>query len=62
MGYLHEHLEVEALLLREGIRPLNEEEMLGVFDVVLPQPQRSSANGDHYAGVHLLTEFKTTGL
>ncbi|CAJ2513179.1 Uu.00g012980.m01.CDS01 [Anthostomella pinea] len=28
VGYLHENLEIEALLLRKGIQPLNEEEFL----------------------------------
>ncbi len=28
VGYLHENLEIEALLLRRGIQPLNEDEFL----------------------------------
>ncbi len=62
VGYLHEHPEIEALLLRKGIRPLTEEEMLGVFDVVLSKPQSRDDDGNHYAGAHLLTGFETTGL
>ena len=62
VGYLHEHPEIEALLLRKGIRPLNEEEMLGVFDAVLSQPRSLGDDGNHYAGAHLLTGFETTGL
>ncbi|KAI0968298.1 hypothetical protein F4678DRAFT_209278 [Xylaria arbuscula] len=32
VGYLHENPEIEALLLRKGIQPLNEEEFLQVMD------------------------------
>ena len=62
VGYLHEHPEIEALLLRKGVHPLNEEEMLGIFDVVLSQPQSSSDDGNHHAGAHLLTGVETTAL
>ncbi|KAI9154978.1 Highly reducing polyketide synthase virA [Paramyrothecium foliicola] len=32
VGYLHENPEIEALLLRKGIQPLNEEELLQIVD------------------------------
>lgn len=35
VGYLHEHPEIEAMLLRKGIQPLNEEELLQVVDMAL---------------------------
>ncbi|GAW26384.1 putative polyketide synthase [Rosellinia necatrix] len=35
VGYLHENPEIEALLLRKGIQPLNEEEMLQIVDLAL---------------------------
>ncbi|KAL3484070.1 hypothetical protein BJX62DRAFT_244310 [Aspergillus germanicus] len=35
VGYLHENPEIEALLLRKGIAPLNEEEFLQVIDFAL---------------------------
>ncbi|KAI0879957.1 polyketide synthase [Annulohypoxylon maeteangense] len=35
VGYLHENPEIEALLLRKGIQPLNEEEFLQVVDLAL---------------------------
>ncbi|KAK8070927.1 putative polyketide synthase [Apiospora hydei] len=38
VGYLHENPEIEALLLRKGIQPLNEEEFLQVFDLGLAGP------------------------
>ena len=50
VGYLHEHLEIEALLLRKGIHPLNKKKILGIFDVVLSQPQSSRDNSNHFEG------------
>ncbi|KAK8024082.1 polyketide synthase [Apiospora rasikravindrae] len=38
VGYLHENPEIEALLLRKGIQPLNEEEFLQVVDLGLAGP------------------------
>ncbi|KAH7383971.1 polyketide synthase [Pyrenochaeta sp. MPI-SDFR-AT-0127] len=35
VGYLHENPEIEALLLRKGIQPINEEEMLQIIDIAL---------------------------
>jgi hypothetical protein len=35
VGYLHENPEIEALLLRRGIQPLNEDEFLQVIDLAL---------------------------
>ncbi|KAG8158411.1 hypothetical protein KVR01_011533 [Diaporthe batatas] len=35
VGYLHENPEIEALLLRKGIQPLNENEFLQVIDFAL---------------------------
>ncbi|KAK1634593.1 polyketide synthase [Colletotrichum phormii] len=35
VGYLHENPEIEALLLRKGIQPLNENEFLQVVDFAL---------------------------
>ncbi|RDA93312.1 hypothetical protein CP533_2039 [Ophiocordyceps camponoti-saundersi (nom. inval.)] len=38
VGYLHENPEIEALLLRKGIQPLNEDEFLQVVDFGLAGP------------------------
>lgn len=62
VGYLHEHPEIEALLLRKGIRPLNEDEMLAIFDAVLCQTQSGSDGRNHDAHAHLLTGLEVTGL
>jgi hypothetical protein len=48
VGYLHENPEIEAMLLRKGIQPLNEDEFLQVLDYGL-------------AGVGGEAEFKRRG-
>ncbi|KAI1362869.1 polyketide synthase [Xylaria arbuscula] len=40
VGYLHENTEIEALLLRRGIQPLNEAEFLQVVDFALVSANR----------------------
>ncbi|KAI1821188.1 polyketide synthase [Xylaria intraflava] len=40
VGYLHENSEIEALLLRRGIQPLNEAEFLQVVDLTLLSAKR----------------------
>ncbi|ROT38902.1 polyketide synthase [Sodiomyces alkalinus F11] len=47
VGYLHENPEIEALLLRKGIQPLNEEEMLQVVDLALSSEPRRSMSEAH---------------
>ncbi|KAF6814469.1 Polyketide synthase-nonribosomal peptide synthetase 3 [Colletotrichum sojae] len=41
VGYLHENPDIEALLLRKGIQPLNEDEFLQVIDMALTTPRPS---------------------
>ncbi|KAI4237003.1 MAG: hypothetical protein LQ349_002190 [Xanthoria aureola] len=63
VGYLHENPEIEALLLRKGIQPLNEEEFLQVLDLSLCG--RSSAGGMEYdklARSHILTGLEPFGI
>ena len=62
VGYLHEHPEIEELLLRKGIRPINETELLGIFDSVLSEPRSSSDKANHLADAHVLTGLEVTGL
>ncbi|KAL4957399.1 hypothetical protein BDW69DRAFT_200981 [Aspergillus filifer] len=50
VGYLHENPEIEALLLRKGIHPLNEEEFLQVVDLALTPIQ-----GPGKGPAHILT-------
>ncbi|KAI0103903.1 putative polyketide synthase [Nemania sp. FL0031] len=44
VGYLHENPDIEALLLRKGIQPLNEDELLQVIDFGLTPPAQSHAH------------------
>ena len=50
VGYLHENPEIEALLLRKGIQPLNEEEFLQVVDLALASEKKHA-----FEEAHLLT-------
>lgn len=56
VGYLHENPEIEALLLRKGIQPLDEQEFLQVVDLAL----LSEAAHDP-ADAHLLTGLEPAG-
>lgn len=47
VGYLHENPEIEALLLRKGIQPLNEDEFLQVTDIALDSEARGSLDESH---------------
>ncbi|OTB12751.1 hypothetical protein K445DRAFT_65805 [Daldinia sp. EC12] len=47
VGYLHENPEIEALLLRKGIQPLNEEEFLQVVDLALASEAACSSEESH---------------
>ncbi|KAJ2995710.1 hypothetical protein NUW58_g1199 [Xylaria curta] len=61
VGYLHENLEIEALLLRKGIQALNEDEFLQVVDMALtPATNERPAYGP--ATSHILTGLEPFGL
>ncbi|RYP78219.1 hypothetical protein DL771_000696 [Monosporascus sp. 5C6A] len=66
VGYLHENPEIEALLLRKGIQPLNEEEFLQVVDFGLAGPggETDFARGVPLAGeaAHILTGLEAFGI
>lgn len=63
VGYLHEHPEIEKLLLRKGIQPINELETLQICDLALSTPAFSNWPGrDHFAEGHLLTGLETQGM
>ncbi|GAB1190958.1 hypothetical protein APSETT444_000126 [Aspergillus pseudonomiae] len=62
VGYLHEHPEIEALLLRKGIRPLTEDELVQIFDFGLTQPPTSLHPNDLMPQSHILTGLEDTGL
>lgn len=57
VGYLHENPEIEALLLRKGIQPINEEEMLQIVDIALQsEPVHDPVEA------HLLTGLEPAGI
>ncbi|ORY71075.1 polyketide synthase [Pseudomassariella vexata] len=57
VGYLHENPNIEALLLRKGIQPLNEDEMLQVIDLAL-----ASEAAHDPKEAHLLTGLEPAGI
>ncbi|KAJ2996419.1 hypothetical protein NUW58_g976 [Xylaria curta] len=65
VGYLHENPDIEALLRRKGIQPINANDMLQIIDLAL-----SSANSmigtdlpyDELAAYHLLTGLEASGI
>ncbi|KAI1174368.1 putative polyketide synthase [Nemania sp. FL0916] len=59
VGYLHENPQVEELLLRRGIQPLNEEEFLQVIDLSLSE---TGGNATHDEQSSLSESMILTGL
>ena len=64
VGYLHEHPEIEALLLRKGLHAINEDELLQICDIVLTEQISSdlSLGEEHFIDGHVLTGFEAQGL
>lgn len=58
VGYLHENPEIEALLLRKGIQPLNEDEFLQVVDLALV----SEKSGRAVSEAHMLTGLEPAAI
>ncbi|EED21266.1 polyketide synthase, putative [Talaromyces stipitatus ATCC 10500] len=66
VGYLHENPEIEAMLLRKGIQPLNEEEFLQVLDYGISGPGGDAefASGKRMGSelAHILTGLESYGV
>ncbi|KAI9693762.1 MAG: Type I Iterative PKS [Bathelium mastoideum] len=64
VGYLHEHPDIEALLLRKGLHPLNEGEMLQLFDIAIDEVSQMEPlhAGKQYLSGHILTGLETQGI
>ncbi|PLB47412.1 putative polyketide synthase [Aspergillus steynii IBT 23096] len=62
VGYLHENPHIEDLLLRKGVRPITEDELLQIVDLGLSQPSTSAHADDWIAQSHILTGLELTGL
>lgn len=61
VGYLHENPEIEALLLRKGIQPLNEKTLLQLVDLAL-QGATSEVTSSEGVSAHILTGLETTSI
>ena len=57
VGYLHENPDIEAVLLRKGIQPIKEEELLSIIDLTLSRPDKLSLQE-----AHVLTGLETQGM
>lgn len=57
VGYLHENPGIEAVLLRKGIQPIKEEELLSIIDIALCRPRQNALEG-----AHVLTGLETQGM
>lgn len=57
VGYLHENPEIEAVLLRKGITPIKEEELLSIIDISLTREPKLEPTE-----AHVLTGLETQGM
>ena len=64
VGYLHENPEIEALLLRKGIQPIDADELLQILDLALSSNIEIGLHHayDKLAVAHLLTGLEATGM
>ncbi|GFN14344.1 polyketide synthase [Aspergillus tubingensis] len=64
VGYLHEHPDIEALMKRGGVHPINEDELIQIMNMALvnQEPCTWDFRYDHLAGSHILTGVEFTSL
>lgn len=62
VGYLHENPDIEALLLRKGIQPLNEAEFLQVIDLALSKGASCGQGQRRPWSCHVLTGLEPLGI
>ncbi|BCS06009.1 polyketide synthase [Aspergillus luchuensis] len=64
VGYLHEHADIEALMKRAGVHPINENELIQIMNLALvnQRPCTWDPRYDHLAGSHILTGVEFTSL
>ncbi|KAF7856886.1 hypothetical protein EAF04_009647 [Stromatinia cepivora] len=60
IGYLHEHPEIEAGLLRQGLHPITEDEFLQIVDLALTTPQAEDTKP--FNADQILTGFGASGI
>ena len=68
VGFLHENPGIEAVLLRKGVHPLTEDELLQIIDIAVTPPAADtlarideSFGADHYVQGHILTGLELHG-
>ena len=68
VGFLHENPEIEAVLLRKGVHPFTEDELLQIIDISLCPPSTEpialvdeALGADHYMQGHILTGLELHG-
>lgn len=64
VGYLHEHPEIETLLLRKGLHAISEDELLQICDIALAATASSKLypGSCSFSDGHLLTGLEAQGL
>lgn len=64
VGFLHENPETEAVLLRKGVHPFTESELLQIIDISLSNssPEESAAIDDSFGLEHQMQGHILTGL
>jgi NAD(P)-dependent dehydrogenase (short-subunit alcohol dehydrogenase family) len=65
VGYLHDNPEIEALLLRKGIQPIDADELLQILDLALSSARTKMGIHHAYdesAVAHLLTGLEASGV
>ena len=62
VGYLHENPDIEALLLRRGIQPLNEADFLQVIDFALAGTEANGPDCNEPWSAHILTGLEPLGV
>ncbi|KAI1439039.1 reducing type I polyketide synthase 10 [Xylaria sp. CBS 124048] len=65
VGYLHDNPEIEALLLRKGIQPIDADDLLQILDLSLTMAGADMGVGhpyDELAASHLLTGLEGAGI
>lgn len=64
VGYLHEHPEIQALLLRKGLHTISEADLLQIIDIALTDnsPDVNPYGSEHSIQGHILTGLEAQGL
>lgn len=64
VGYLHEHPEIETLLLRKGLHAISEDELLQICDIALAATASTNIypGSCNFSDGHLLTGLEAQGL